>query len=203
MGWCVCCRRDAPADAHATKDDDDDKDKSLLIGIMHDQEATCTMNWPWLAPRMVAFESLPTTIRNSTVKANERKVVASAGMIMGSAGKILRMLVGAFMAAIANGQRHGTPAAEYEQTTKQHYTGEGSGVRASIMRLKTAPNPLMHVTMQDMFRSVLEGSKPAHTFNTRRRRQSRWATADARRSNSSNRRQRHRRRNSMPVFNFA
>ena len=51
---------------------------------------------------------------------------------------------------------------EYEQLTKQHYTGEGEGLRASILRFKTASNPLMHGIMQDMFRSVLEGSKQAH-----------------------------------------
>ena len=154
-------RATGPTDDDATKDDDDDKDKSLLIGTMRDQEATYTMNWPWLAPWMGAFESLGTTIRNSTVKANERKVVASADTIAGSAGKILRMLVDASMAAIANGQRYGTPV-EYEQITKQHYTGEGSGLHASIMRFKTASNPLMHDIMQDMFCSVHEGSEAAH-----------------------------------------
>ena len=120
------------------------------------------MNRPWLAPWMGAFTNLSTTIRNSTVKANERKVVVTPDRIMGSTDKILRMLVDAFVAAVANGQRYGIPV-EYEQLTKQHYTGESEGLHASIMRFKTAPNPLMHdIIMQDMFRSVLEGSKLAH-----------------------------------------
>ena len=73
---------------------------------------------------MGAFTSLPTTVRNSTVTANERKVVVTPDMIMGSTDNILRMLVDAFVAAVANGQQHGIPV-EYEQLTKQHYTGEG------------------------------------------------------------------------------
>ena len=110
-----------PTDADATKDDDDDKSKSLLIGTTHDQMITYTMNWSWLAPQMRAFTNLPTTVRNSTVTANERKVVVTPDIIMGSTDKILRMPIGAFVAAVANGQRYGTPV-EYEQLTKQHYT---------------------------------------------------------------------------------
>ena len=150
-----------PADADATKADDDDKSKSLLIGTTHNQRITYEMNWSWLGPWMEAFTSLSTTVRNSTVTANERKVVINPDMIMGATDKILRILVDAFVAAVANGQRYGTPV-EYEQLTKQHYTGEGEGLHASIMRFKTASNPLMHDIMQDMFRSVLEGSKQAH-----------------------------------------
>jgi len=150
-----------PADADATKDDDDDKSKSLLIGTTHNQLITYQMNWKWLAPWMDAFTSLATTVRNSTVTANERKVVVTPDMIMGSTDKILRMLIDAFVAAVANGQRYGIPV-EYEQITKQHYTGEGEGLYAAIMRFKTASNPLMHDIMQDMFRSVLEGSRQAH-----------------------------------------
>ena len=150
-----------PADADATKADDDDKSKSLLIGTTHNQMITYEMNWSWLGPWMEAFTSLSTTVRNSTVTANERKVVVTPDMIMGATDKILRILVDAFVAAVANGQRYGTPV-EYEQLTKQHYTGEGEGLHASIMRFKTASNPLMRDIMQDMFRSVLEGSKQAH-----------------------------------------
>ena len=150
-----------PADADTTKDDDDDKSKSLLIGTTHNQMITYEMNWPWLEPWMGAFTGLSTTVRNSTVTANERKVVVTPDMIMGSTDKILRMLIDAFVAAVANGQRYGIPV-EYDQLTKQHYTGEGEGRHASIMRFKTASNPLMHGIMQDMFRSVLEGSRQAH-----------------------------------------
>ena len=110
---------------------------------------------------MGAFTRLSTTVRNSTVTATECQVVVIPDMIMGSTDKILRMLVDAFVAAVVNGQRYGIPV-EYEQLTKQHYTGEGEGLHASIMRFKTASKPLMHGIMQDMFRSVLEGSKAAH-----------------------------------------
>ena len=101
------------------------------------------MNWSWLAPWMGAFTNLSTRVRNSTVTANERKMVVTPNMIMGSTDKILRMLIGAFVAAVANGQRYGI-IVEYEQLTKQHYTGEGEGLRASIIRFKTASNLLMH-----------------------------------------------------------
>ena len=147
-----------PADADATKDGDDDKSKSPLIGTTHNQMITYEMNWPWLEPWMGAFASLSTTVRNSTVTANERKVVVTPDMIMGATDKILRMLVDAFVEAVANGQRYGVPV-DYEKLTKQHYTGEGEGLHASIMRFKTASNPLMHDIMRDMVRSVLEGSK--------------------------------------------
>ena len=157
-----------PADA-ATNDDDDEKDKSLLIGTTHNQEVTYAMNWSWFEPWVVPFAGLATTIRNSTVRANEHKVVVTADMIMGSTDKTLRALVDAFVAAIANGQRYGTPA-EYEQITKQHYTGEGCGLHSSIMCSKAASNPLMHGIMQDMFRSAFAGPTPDLSRGSRAKR---------------------------------
>ena len=129
-----------PADADATKADDDGKSKSLLIGTTHNQRITYEMTWSWLGPWMEAFTSLSTTVRNSTVTANERKVVVTPDMIMGATDKILRMLVGAFVAAVANGQRHGTPV-EYDQTDETTLHGRRRGTTRLTHALQNGTKP--------------------------------------------------------------
>ena len=60
----------------------------------------------------------------------------------------MRQLVESFAAAIAEGQRFGTPI-EYSEMVKQHYHGEGSGLLDSIQRFRKASNPLMPSMMRD------------------------------------------------------
>ena len=124
-----------PADATATIDDDGDITKSLLIGPTNNGAITCHCNWRWLRPWVAQFHDAATTIKNSQARSNESRATVKPELIIGKADSILRQLVESFVAAIAEGQRYGTPI-DYSEMAKQHDHGEGSGLSGSIQRFR-------------------------------------------------------------------
>ena len=137
-----------PADTTATADDDTDNSKSLLIGSTNTDAVTYHCNWKWLQPWVEQFHNVATTIKNSQARSNESRVTVKPEFIIGKSNSILRQLVESFVAAIAEGQRYGTPI-EYSEMVKQHYHGEGKGLSDSIQRFRNSSNPLMSSLMRD------------------------------------------------------
>ena len=137
-----------PADTTATADDDTDNSKSLLIGSTNTDAVTYHCNWKWLQPWVEQFHDVATTIKNSQARSNESRVTVKPEFIIGKSNSILRQLVESFVAAIAEGQRYGTPI-EYSEMVKQHYHGEGKGLSDSIQRFRNSSNPLMSSLMRD------------------------------------------------------
>ena len=97
---------------------------------------------------MEQFHNVATTIKNSQARSNESRVTVKPEFIIGKSDSILRQLVESFVAAIAEGQRYGTPL-EYSEMVKQHYHGEGEGLSDSIQRFRNSSNPLMSSLMRD------------------------------------------------------
>ena len=137
-----------PADTTATADDDTDNSKSLLIGSTNTDAVTYHCKWKWLQPWVAQFHNVATTIKNSQARSNESRVTVKPEFIIGKSDSILRQLVESFVAAIAEGQRYGTPL-EYSEMVKQHYHGEGEGLSDSIQRFRNSSNPLMSSLMRD------------------------------------------------------
>ena len=137
-----------PADTTATADDDTDNSKSLLIGSTNTDAVTYHCKWKWLQPWVAQFHDVATTIKNSQARSNESRVTVKPEFIIGKSKSILRQLVESFVAAIAEGQRYGTPL-EYSEMVKQHYHGEGEGLSDSIQRFRNSSNPLMSSLMRD------------------------------------------------------
>ena len=143
-----------PADTTATADDDTNNSKSLLIGSTNTDAVTYHCKWKWLQPWVAQFHDVATTIKNSQARSNESRVTVKPEFIIGTSKSILRQLVESFVAAIAEGQRYGTPL-EYSEMVKQHYHGEGEGLSDSIQRFRNSPNPLMSSLMRDAMAQLL------------------------------------------------
>jgi hypothetical protein len=137
-----------PVDTTATADDDTNNSKSLLIGSTNTDAVTYHCKWKWLQPWVEQFHDVATTIKNSQARSNESRVTVKPEFIIGTSKSILRQLVESFVAAIAEGQRYGTPL-EYSEMVKQHYHGEGEGLSDSIQRFRNSSNPLMSSLMRD------------------------------------------------------
>ena len=146
-----------PADTTATADDDTDNSKSLLIGSTNTDAVTYHCNWKWLQPWVEQFHNVATTIKNSQARSNESRVTVKPEFIIGKSNSILRQLVESFVAAIAEGQRYGTPI-EYSEMVKQHYHGEGKGLSDSIQRFRNSSNPLMSSLMRDAMAQLFADS---------------------------------------------